>query len=87
MTKRLRFKVDLQEALLRKEDGEILEKEVPVDNEATREKKITKADVKLIVLKKMAQVRDELDGQFKAIRAEGRGLQGAVDENADRECG
>ena len=52
MSKKLLFKVDLQEALLRKEDGEILKK--PSETaEANEPKRLSKADIKIIIAKKM----------------------------------
>lgn len=48
MTKRLQFKVDLQEALYRKENGEIMRKGGHGDDSVI-EKRLSKQDIKIII--------------------------------------
>lgn len=66
MTKRLQFKVDLQEALYRKENGEIMRKGGHGDDSVI-EKRLSKQDIKIIIQKKMLKVKRELDSQVKDI--------------------
>ena len=78
MTKRLQFKVDLQEALFRKENGEIMAKGAHGEDSMI-EKRLSKQDIKIIIQKKMLKVKRELDSQVKDIQAEGRQLQDNID--------
>ena len=48
MTKRLQFKVDMQEALFRKENGEIMNKN-GAGLDTVIEKRLSKQDIKLII--------------------------------------
>ena len=79
MTKKLQFKVELQEALLRREDGEIFKKKDDTSNEP---KRISKQDIKLIIAKKMQKVRRNLEDKVSDIQAEGRELQICIDSNS-----
>lgn len=80
MSKKLQFKVDLQEALMRKADGEIYAKK---DDEPNNEaKRLSKTDIKMIIVKKMEKVRRNLDDKVADIQDEGRELQNCIDANS-----
>lgn len=83
MTKRLQFKVDLQEALYRKENGEIMNRNGR-NNEAHIEKRLTKQDMKIAINKKMIKVKRELDSQVKDIQNEGHVLKDVIDEHSKK---
>ena len=70
MTKRLQFKVDLQEALFRKENGEIMNRDGD-NKDNVIEKRLTRQDMKIAIQKKMLKVKRELDSQVKDIQNEG----------------
>lgn len=78
MTKRLQFKVDLQEALFRKENDEIMNRE-DKNNDKNNEKRLTKQDMKITINKKMLKVKRELDSQVKDIQNEGHTLKEVID--------
>ena len=65
MTKRLQFKVDLQEALFRKEKDAINLN--GNQKEQIMEKRLTRQDMKIEIRKKMLKVKRELDSQVKDI--------------------
>ena len=67
MTERLKFKVDLQEALLRKENDEIMKDGDKDGNENNVEKRFTKEQIKEYIKKKMDKVKRDLDGTVKDI--------------------
>lgn len=76
MTERLNFRVDLQEELMRKENGEIFIKK---NQKEAEPKRLSKQDIKLIIAKKMTKVRQKLETQVMAIQAEGKALQENID--------
>lgn len=59
MSERLRFKVDLQEELLRQENGEIYNKDGKERDKNEKQKRLTKEDIKIIIRKKMDKVKLE----------------------------
>ena len=67
MTERLKFKADLQEALLRKENDEIMKDGDKDGNENNVEKRFTKEQIKEYIKKKMDKVKRDLDGTVKDI--------------------
>ena len=83
MTERLKFKVDLQEALFRKEQGEIMNRGNG-GQENIIEKRLTKQDMKIAITKKMLKVKRELDSQVKDIQAEGHVLKEVIDSHSTK---
>ena len=72
MSERLKFKVDMQEALFKDPNNYFANN---ADNkEASKEKRLNKQDIKNIITKKMLKVKRELDGEVAGIQASGRVL-------------
>ena len=65
---------------MRKADGEVYTKK---DDEPSNEaKRLSKTDIKLIIVKKMEKVRRNLDDKVADIQDEGRQLQNCIDANS-----
>ena len=64
---------------MRKEDGEIFRKKDEPNNET---KRLSKQDIKLIIVKKMQKVRRNLEDKVSDIQDEGRELQNCIDLNS-----
>lgn len=82
MTKRLQFKVDLQEALFRKEKDAINLN--GNQKEQVMEKRLTRQDMKIEIRKKMLKVKRELDSQVKDIQNEGHVLKEVIDSHSTK---
>ena len=82
MTKRLQFKVDLQEALFRKEKDAINLN--GNQKEQVMEKRLTRQDMKIELRKKMLKVKRELDSQVKDIQNEGHVLKEVIDSHSTK---
>ena len=82
MSKRLAFKVDLQEALFRQENGEIYNNNDDPSKKKPEQKRLSKADIKMIIQKKMLKVERGLDAKVKDIQKEGRNLAESIDQHS-----
>ena len=65
MTERLKFKVDLQEQLFRRENGEIMNKDGK--DAEVKEKRMGKQEIKNYIKEKILKAKRELDSDVKEI--------------------
>ena len=81
LSQRLKFKVDLQEDLLREPNGPSaggIDSAYP----AVKEKRLNKQDVRDVVVKSMRKIKESLDNEIKQIHVNGVKLQEDINEKS-----